>query len=249
MAISEAEKIRKAEEIYYRRNGIKPENKEKKKKVFLGSLIKNIFMVAIILGAVYAYENKEYLTSESFGTDIKQILNTKIDLKEIWNKVVNNQNDSDIEKESKVVKEEENNFKEAIKEEMILSYTYIMPLNGEISSEFGYRTSSNPNVEGNHTGIDIAGNVGDKIVASSYGEVTEVSSEGAYGNHLKIANGEMITLYAHCNQIYVSEGDTVVQGQEIAEVGMTGNTTGPHLHFEIRKNDEYLNPLDYIERS
>lgn len=51
-----------------------------------------------------------------------------------------------------------------------------------------------------------------------------------------------MTLYAHCNKIYVKEGDSITQGQEIAEVGATGNVTGPHLHFEIRKSDRYVDP-------
>lgn len=250
MAISEAEKIRKAEEIYYRRNGIKIDKKEKKKKSFFRVLLKDIFLVAVILAIFYVYTNKEYFTSEKFYSDVKNILNTEINFKQIWNKLTNNQGVEKIEEDSnnksEILKEEE---KEITNEDLKLSYTYIMPLNGVITSEFGYRASSNSNVEGNHTGIDIAGNVGDKIVSSTYGKVIEVSSQGYYGNHLKIENGDIITLYAHCNQIYVSKGDIVVQGQEIAEVGMTGNTTGPHLHFEIRKNNEFLNPLDYIGKS
>ncbi len=248
MAVSEAEKIRKAEEIYYRRNGIKPENKEKKRKSFLGGFIKNLFMIAIIIGIIYVYENKAYFTSDTFKNDVKAVLNTEINLKEFWNKITNNnQKQKENEEVQTVLKEEVKETPQPVKEES--TSTYIMPLNGILTSNFGYRTSDNPNVEGNHTGIDIAGNVGDKIVASSYGKVVEVSGEGGYGNHLKIANGEMITLYAHCNQIYVDEGDVVTQGQEIAEVGLTGNTTGPHLHFEIRKNDEYLNPLEYVEQN
>lgn len=65
------------------------------------------------------------------------------------------------------------------------------------------------------------------------------------GNHVKIANGDVTTMYAHCNKIYVSKGDKIVQGQEIAEVGATGNVTGPHLHFEIKRNGSLVNP-DYI---
>ena len=79
------------------------------------------------------------------------------------------------------------------------------------------------------------------------GKVVQVSSAGDYGKHLKIENGEIITLYAHCNKIYVKEGDEIKQGQEIAEVGATGNVTGPHLHFEIRKNNSLINPDDIID--
>ena len=65
------------------------------------------------------------------------------------------------------------------------------------------------------------------------------------GNHIKITNGEIDTIYAHCSKMYVNEGDKISQGQEIAEVGATGNVTGPHLHFEIRRNGKLINP-EYI---
>ena len=62
------------------------------------------------------------------------------------------------------------------------------------------------------------------------------------GNHLKIQIEDVILVYAHCNKINVKEGEHVTQGQEIAEVGSTGNSTGPHLHFEIRKEDRLVDP-------
>ncbi|MBO5413786.1 MAG: M23 family metallopeptidase [Clostridia bacterium] len=62
------------------------------------------------------------------------------------------------------------------------------------------------------------------------------------GNHIKITNGDVSTLYAHCKTIYVKEGDKISQGQQIGETGSTGNVTGPHLHFEIRRNNEYIDP-------
>ena len=62
------------------------------------------------------------------------------------------------------------------------------------------------------------------------------------GNHVKIVNEDVMTLYAHCKTIYVKEGEEIVQGQQIGEVGSTGNVTGPHLHFEIRKDNRYVDP-------
>jgi len=67
------------------------------------------------------------------------------------------------------------------------------------------------------------------------------------GNHIKILNDDVMTLYAHCKTIYVKEGDIIKQGQAIAQVGATGNVTGPHLHFEIRKDNRYVNPDLLIE--
>ena len=122
------------------------------------------------------------------------------------------------------------------------NYSLIKPLEGEITSRFGPRNPTVPTVPKYHTGIDIARVVGTVIVASMEGDVTLVSSEGDYGNHVKITSGEVDTLYAHCSKIYVKEGEHIVQGQAIAEVGATGNVTGPHLHFEIRRNNQYVDP-------
>lgn len=67
-------------------------------------------------------------------------------------------------------------------------------------------------------------------------------ANGDLGNHVKIVDGDVMTVYAHCKTIYVNEGDKINQGQQIGEVGTTGNTTGPHLHFEIRKENRYVDP-------
>ena len=125
--------------------------------------------------------------------------------------------------------------------------TFIKPLEGEITSVFGMRETSNPMIPKNHTGIDIGGNIGDKIISSTDGEVVLASSEGGYGKHLKIQIGEVSIIYAHCNELLVKQGDFVKQGQEIATVGSTGNSTGPHLHFEIRGNEQVVNPQDILE--
>lgn len=94
----------------------------------------------------------------------------------------------------------------------------------------------------NHTGLDIAANTGTNILSAMDGTAILVSEEGDYGNHVKILNGDIMTVYAHCNEIYVVEGQEIKQGEIIAAVGATGNTTGPHLHFEIRKEDRMVDP-------
>lgn len=123
--------------------------------------------------------------------------------------------------------------------------SFIKPLSGVITSRFGNRNPTTETVPKYHTGIDIAADTGTVIVAATEGTVSVVSSEGDYGNHVKILNGNIMTLYAHCNKIYVNEGDAITQGQSIAEVGATGNVTGPHLHFEIRLEDRIVDP-EYV---
>ena len=125
--------------------------------------------------------------------------------------------------------------------------TFIKPVDGTISSRFGQREPTTSTVPKNHTGVDIAANMGTKIVASTGGEVVLASEEGDYGKHLKIQIGEVSIIYAHCNNLYVKQGDTISQGQEIAEVGSTGNSTGPHLHFEIRISERTVDPQKILE--
>lgn len=127
------------------------------------------------------------------------------------------------------------------------NFSFIKPLSGVVSSEFGQRDIDNPVVSKNHTGIDIAANTGTVIYASMEGTVTISSTTGDYGQHIKIENKDVSTLYGHCSKLYVKQGDVVKQGQEIAQVGSTGKSTGPHLHFEIMRENTYINPRNILQ--
>ena len=121
-----------------------------------------------------------------------------------------------------------------------------------MSSGYGYRVHPITGVVGSfHTGIDITGGgiYGQPIVASRSGTVivAEYYSNSGYGHYVMIDHGDGYqTLYGHCSSVIVSYGQTVKQGQVIAYVGSTGNSTGPHLHFEVRYQGSTLNPLNYI---
>ena len=125
--------------------------------------------------------------------------------------------------------------------------SFIKPVDGTISSVYGYRETATGSVPKNHTGTDIAAALGTKIQSATEGQVVLVSEEGDYGKHIKIQIGEVSIIYAHCNALYVNEGDMVTQGQEIAEVGSTGNSTGPHLHFEIRISERTVDPQKILD--
>ncbi len=119
-----------------------------------------------------------------------------------------------------------------------------------ISSKFGWRTLyGRPNY---HGGIDIAGAgiYGKPIIASDTGQVrTAAYNAGGYGNYVIIDHGgNNWTVYGHMTQYIVYAGEWVSQGQTIGYVGSTGNSTGPHLHFEIRLNGQKVNPVDYVVR-
>ena len=98
--------------------------------------------------------------------------------------------------------------------------SFIKPVVGYITSGYGEREPTDI-ISANHAGVDIGANTGTEIVASMSGTVELVSNYGDYGNHLQITNGEISTLYAHCSQIFVNQGDYIEQGQKIAEVGST----------------------------
>lgn len=120
--------------------------------------------------------------------------------------------------------------------------TFMRPVNGAtITSKYGKRSS------GFHTGTDFAIALGTPAYAAASGTVTFAGWKGSYGYLVIIDHGNGYqTYYAHCSALYVTAGQTVTQGQNISAVGSTGNSTGPHLHFEIRYNGNTLNPQNYV---
>lgn len=144
-----------------------------------------------------------------------------------------------------------NNSKDTEKSQMEIDgefiknkYEPIMPVNGTITSRYGTRKPTEI-ISANHKGIDIGADTGTPIYASIDGTVTLVSNKGDYGVHIKIKNDDILTIYAHCSKILVKEGDKIKKGDKIALVGNTGNSTGPHLHFEVRRDNRTVNP-EYI---
>ena len=118
-----------------------------------------------------------------------------------------------------------------------------------ITSPFGYRIHPVLKVNKMHTGIDIGAAKGTNILAANDGVVITAGWNNSYGYMVMIDHGGgIVTLYAHSSQLLVSKGDNVKRGQVIALVGSTGRSTGPHLHFEVRENGVYKNPLDYVSR-
>lgn len=157
------------------------------------------------------------------------------------------ENSNEEEQNQENNNEENTNPEEMTDEEYIKTYNLIKPVEGIVSSEFGIRDVNNPIVSKNHMGIDIAANTGTEIKAAMDGTVTISSTTGSYGYHIQITNNDVSTLYAHCSKLLVNVGDNITKGQVIAEVGSTGNSTNPHLHFEIKRGDNYINPRDIIE--
>ena len=128
-----------------------------------------------------------------------------------------------------------------------INFKFTTPLRGVITSRFGYR--DHPIIEDAsfHTGLDIAANSGRDIVAFADGKVIEAGKNATYGNYLLIEHQDGIrSFYGHNSKLLVKKGQKVSLGQKIAKVGSTGMSTGPHLHFEVRKGTTRLDPSLYI---
>lgn len=250
-------------------------NNQKKDVKLLKKMIIQILICMTIYFGIYMIYNNKYVFSEDFIKKANEILSYDTNFKEIYESVKNQIQSwiSIINNDEKIQEEDNNNGQEGIggAEEKIETEntvenqvteisqeekdiqdvknttTFIKPVEGVISSQYGRRDTATSSVPKNHTGTDIAAVTGTKIKSSTEGEVVLVSEEGDYGKHLKVQIGEVSIIYAHCNQIYVKQGEKVVQGQEIAEVGSTGNSTGPHLHFEIRISERTVNPQSILE--
>lgn len=123
----------------------------------------------------------------------------------------------------------------------------IWPISGSVTSDFGWRMHPITGTQKFHSGIDIGGDYGMPIHAAQSGTVEYAGWISGYGNAVIINHGGGIsTLYGHNESLTVSVGDTVGQGQTIAYCGSTGNSTGPHCHFEVRQNGEPVSPYSYL---
>ncbi len=120
---------------------------------------------------------------------------------------------------------------------------------GWMSSRYGYRSDPFSGKRAWHGGVDFAGKEGSDIVAVASGVVTWSSSRYGYGNLVQVNHGGVTTRYGHCKEILVKVGEVVKKGQVLARMGSTGRSTGPHVHFEVIKNNKTLNPEKYIYRA
>ena len=116
-------------------------------------------------------------------------------------------------------------------------------INAKISSEFGERIHPISGDTGVHKGIDLALKKGEPIYAIYDGEIIEADYDQWNGNFVKIKHdNDIISVYCHCSKLFVKKGDIIRGGEVIASVGSTGQSTGPHIHFEIRIKDVSYNP-------
>ena len=204
-----------------------------------------------VVETVDTSKEAEELVSEIKNNEIDENINLSIVEKYTNNSDEVKTNDLEVAKvniENKVSKtikeiEEQEAEKNAIAEINGIKLATI-PVTGTISSRYGVRSRIR---RSNHTGLDIAATTGTPIKVMADGVVTNASYSGSYGKLIKVDHGNGVeTWYAHTSKMYVKKGQEVKAGDIIAEVGSTGNSTGPHLHLEIRLNGEHINPQKYV---
>jgi len=118
-----------------------------------------------------------------------------------------------------------------------------------ITSSFGYRTDPFKGSSAFHSGIDIAGEIGDPVFAAQDGEVTTAEQQGARGKYIILKHSSGLeTWYMHLSDMNVTPGQIVRKGEQIGKLGSTGRSTGPHLHFQVVKQNKPINPLGYVHR-
>ena len=116
-----------------------------------------------------------------------------------------------------------------------------------ISDDYGWRTHPILGIQQFHNGVDMAAPSGSPILAAYDGEVVAASYSPTMGNYIMVDHGDgLYTIYMHASSLLVSEGQMVARGEEIAKVGSTGRSTGPHLHFTVRKDGNYVSPWNYL---
>jgi murein DD-endopeptidase MepM/ murein hydrolase activator NlpD len=134
-----------------------------------------------------------------------------------------------------------------VKREVLAHTPSVWPLQGWVTSGFGFRTNPFTGLTQMHEGLDISNRVGTPIIAPANGIVSDVGNDNAVGKVVVIFHGfGMTSRYGHLNKVFVKVGQRVKRGDKIAEVGMTGKTTGPHLHYEVKINGVPINPARYI---
>lgn len=237
-------------------------NKEAHSKALIDNLDVIVSGVQVTFdktGEVYTFKNNqeceawiaELYAVKDLGsytiTDIKQDYSTITSTETLAKKI------ADVTTEKEKEEQERKAAQEAAKKKKyqvtsrgsslprVSSYAFPLQSYSYVSSEYGARWGTT------HTGIDFAAPAGTHIYSWRSGTVTFAGWSGGYGNFIIVDHGDgFVTRYAHCSKIAVTKGQTVSQGQVIGYVGTTGNSTGNHLHFEVKVNGNFVNPRNYL---
>lgn len=250
---------------------IQKENKDNLKSNIKDSLEINISAIKIVIGnESYYFSNN--LESDNFMKELNSFINQEysqeniiINIKELTsNEIINNKIQEVKEQKQEIdrIEKEKQRQKELEEQQQRKKYTVTSrggitsrsessskkSLNGAPMASYVYISSPYGMRHGKmHTGVDFAASAGTHVYAWKSGTVIQAGWNGSYGNFIAIQHSDgTISRYAHLSGYNCSAGDTVEKGSTIGYVGSTGNSTGPHLHFEIQINGNFVNPLNYL---
>jgi murein DD-endopeptidase MepM/ murein hydrolase activator NlpD len=203
-------------------------------RTYFDKLLLQTFVTLIIVAMLLLINNVDTAFANNISKSVKEVvswnisLNTAIDtFKNIKTIIPNTKKTLGIEEDNS-------------------SITFIMPIDGVITSPFGERVHPVFNTTKMHTGMDIAAEIGTPIKSSTRGTVKEVGEDEYNGKFVRITADKYEMVYAHCFKILVKQGQKVSQGDIIAEVGDTGIVSGPHLHFEVQEAGQSVDPLEKL---
>lgn len=185
------------------------------------------------------------------GGSIPEDLDAQIPLKEKHNSLMREMHDQ-IDQLSTASTNQQAGFQSLLKDlqdqqNLLASTPAIRPVRGWTTSKFGYRISPFTGRREFHKGFDIATKKGSPILATADGVVTFVGRKGLFGNTIMISHGHgMVTRYAHCDKFLKKRGEKVKRWEQIATVGNTGRSTGPHVHYQVELNGVPVNPEKYM---
>ena len=217
-------------------------------KILLNSSSISDFFNNIYIVKQIVKQDKEVLTEldenkQEIEDKKSQIENKKVELEKLKSELEKEENELESEIEKIAAQSVVNG-----EGQVISSGSWPVPGHSRISSPYGYRIHPIFNTKKMHTGIDIPAPTGTPEVAIDSGKVIFSGTKGGYGNTVMIQHDDgKVTLYGHNSKLAVSVGQRVKKGQVVAKIGSTGNSTGPHLHFEVRINGKHVNPVPYIK--
>lgn len=203
-------------------------------RTYFDKLLLQTFVTLIIVALLLLVNNVNTVLTNNIAKSVKEVVS--------WNISLNTALDT-FKNINSIIP---NTKKSLGLEDKNTEVSFIMPVDGVITSPFGERVHPIFNTTKLHTGIDIDAEIGTPIKSATNGTVKEVGEDEYNGKFVRITSGKYEIVYAHCHKTLVKEGQKISQGDILAEVGDTGIVSGPHLHFEIQENSQPVNPLDRL---
>lgn len=223
----------------YRKFGTGFRTKKYMEKSYLDRFLLQSFISLVTIAAILLINNININFTNTISEGIKTTINWNMDFSNVLGTF------SDIKN---IMPEAKENM--GVAEVGIESFednpSFIMPVEGEITSEYGERVHPVFKTIKMHNGIDIGAQIGTPIKSSTAGNVLKVGEDEINGKYVRVKSGKYEVIYAHCYKISVKEGQSVKQGDILGEVGDTGLASGPHLHFEVQVAGKSVSPMELL---